>query len=259
MMYRVQPDWCLPIYISPPDSCVSKFNPIWPKHRGQCYRKVSLIVQCFHNTLITFLISKEFHGDRGDSFKRAERHAMVSYKGVDKASHDKAEAASDPVGIQPTTCRDPPLSSFASNSTAAAGVRVSVSAWQSHATINQICGRKRRKWCGLTEASQWRKPNYTARRTSPHHHLATTALFLSLSLLSSLPSRPLTSSFPQWGFSVCCHYTSPHIDGLCWLQSHTRCICSVSLDVMCSNSGPLTLKLSIDFEISDLSGDKGYR
>ena len=81
----------------------------------------------------------------------------------------------------------------------------------------------------------------------------------SLSLLSSLPSRPLTSSFPQWSFSVCCHYTSPHIDGLCWLQSHTRCICSVSLDVMCSNSGPLTLKLSIDFEISDLSGDKGYR
>ena len=80
----------------------------------------------------------------------------------------------------------------------AASGRVSVSAWQSHATINQICGRKRRKWCGLTAASQWRKPNYTARRSTPyppppHHH---PALFLPLSCLNSLAAT-LNSFIPS--------------------------------------------------------------
>ena len=122
-----------------------------------------------------------------------------------------------------------PMYSFPSNSAApAASVRVSVSAWQSHATINQICGRKRRKWCGLTAASQWRKPNYTARRRPPSPHPPSSSCSLahsfSLSALSSHSACPLTSSFLR--FSMQCHYTSPQIEDLCWLQSHTCCICS---------------------------------
>ena len=112
----------------------------------------------------------------------------------------------------------------------AASGRVSVSAWQSHATINQICGRKRRKWCGLTAASQWRKPNYTARRSTPYPPPIIIQHSFSLSPVLTVLLLPLTASFLLWwGFSKLFHamsfYESSH-----WrpfsLQSHTGCICS---------------------------------
>ena len=112
----------------------------------------------------------------------------------------------------------------------AASGRVSVSAWQSHATINQICGRKRRKWCGLTAASQWRKPNYTARRSTPYPRPIIIQHSFSLSPVLTVLLLPLTASFLLWwGFSKLFHalsfYESSH-----WrpfsLQSHTGCICS---------------------------------
>ena len=65
--------------------------------------------------------------------------------------------------------------------------------------------------------------------------------------LYCLPSDPLPLNIfipsVRFRFSMHCLYTSLQIVNLCWLQSHTCCICSVSLHVMCSNfgaGGPLT-------------------
>ena len=133
-----------------------------------------------------------------------------------------------------------PMYSFPSNSAApAASVRVSVSAWQSHATINQICGRKRRKWCGLTAASQWRKPNYTARRSPPPHHHPAAWRTLSLSL-PCLPTPPLPLNiFIPSLLNAVSLYESKDWRSLLVAKSHLLHLFSLnlSLHVMCSNPG----------------------
>ena len=83
----------------------------------------------------------------------------------------------------------------------------------------------------------------------PHHHPAVCrTLFLHLSIVFPLIRLPLNIFIPsvRFRFSMHCLYTSLQIVNLCWLQSHTCCICSVSLHVMCSNfgaGGPLTSPL----------------